>query len=373
MVGLGVIGALGTFSFLPLVVSQAIAGLGMSSRAAGILAALEMAAGGMATLLASLVVHRINRRRIARFCLTLIVAGSVLSQGLHHYALMALGRTVTGLGEGGLIAVVIASMAATRVPERNFGLWTIANMAAASLLLFLIMPPVTARWGIVGVFSTYLCLAIPGFALAAWYPEYPDSISTPDRVPTAAAGTRTAIVLCLVAILFAHLAHGGIWAYLQRFGAAAGIEATVTEHALGYAAFAGLIGGSVVTALGTRCGRAIPNGVALVLSAASALLVTVAHTPEVFVAAAMGFYLAWVFGLPYLMGIISALDPRGRAATLGIVMQNAGLSAGPVGAGFLAGSTSQYHDVALAAFVLYAAAALIAVPLAYRLDRRSLN
>jgi predicted MFS family arabinose efflux permease len=142
---------------------------------------------------------------------------------------------------------------------------------------------------------------------------------------------------------------------------------------LGDAAFAGLIGGIVATNLGTRCGRAIPNGVALVLSAASALLVTVAHTPEVFVAAAMGFYLEWVFGLPYLMGINSALDPRGRAAALGIVMQNAGLSAGSVGAGLLVGSTSQYRDVAIAAFALNAAAARIAVSLAYRLDLRSLN
>lgn len=372
MVGLGVIGALGTFSFLPLVVSQAIAGLGMSPRAAGVLAALEMGAGGVATFLASFVVHRVNRRRIALLGLALIVAGSLLSQSVHHYAVMALGRTVTGFGEGSLIAAVIASMAGTRLPERNFGLWTIANMAAASLLLFVVMPAVTAKWGIAGVFSAYACLAIPGFALLAWYPQYAQGVSASPSVRAGAGGPRVAIVLCLAAILLSHLAHGGIWAYMERFGAASGIAAAVTARALGYAAFAGLIGGIVVTALGTRCGRVIPNAAALVLSAASALLVAVAHTPAVFIAAAMCFYLAWVFGLPYLMGIISALDPQGRAATLGIVMQNAGLAAGPVAAGILAGSL-HYRAVALAAFALYAAAAVIAVPLAYRLDRRSLS
>lgn len=365
MAGLGVIGALGTFSFLPLIVSQAIAGLGLSPRAAGLLATAEMAAGGVATFLASFVVHRIDRRRIALLGLILIVAGSAISEGVGHFAVMALGRVVTGLGEGALIAAVIASMAGTRLPERSFGLWTIANMIAASLLLYAVMPAVIASWGITGVFGAYLGLALPGFALLAWYP---DSIPAPAVAATSGRKLGAGVVLCLGAILLSHLAHGGIWAYMQRFGAASGISAALTARALGYAAFAGLLGGVLVTWLGTRWGRVLPNAAALALSAASALLVAASRTPHVFFAAAMCFYLAWVFGLPYLMGIISALDPQGRAATLGIVMQNIGLAAGPAGAGALAAGL-QYRAVAEVGFGLYLAALLIAVPLAYRVDR----
>jgi MFS family permease len=155
---------------------------------------------------------------------------------------------------------------------------------------------------------------------------------------------------------------------MQRFGAASGISATLTARALGYAAFAGLLGGVLVTLLGTRWGRVLPNAAALILSAASALLVATGRTPAEFVTAAMCFYLAWVFGLPYLMGIIAALDPQGRAATLGIVMQNVGLAAGPAGAGALAAGL-QYRAVAQTGCGLYVLALLIAVPLAYRLDR----
>ena len=365
MAGLGVIGALGTFSFLPLVVSQAIAGLGLSPRAAGLLATAEMAAGGAATLLASFVVHRMDRRRLALFGLILIVVGSTISEGVSHFAVMALGRVVTGLGEGALIAAVIASMAGTRLPERNFGLWTIANMIAASLLLYAVMPAVIASWGIAGVFGAYLVLALPGFALLAWYP---DSIPAAP-VATAPGGKLSAgVILCLAAILLSHLAHGGIWAYMQRFGAASGISAALTARALGYAALAGLLGGVLVTLLGTRWGRVVPNAAALALSAVSALLVVAGRTPGVFFTAAMCFYLAWVFGLPYLMGIIAALDNQGRAATLGIVMQNIGLAVGPAGAGALA-ANFKYRAVADVGFGLYLAAFLIAVPLAYHVDR----
>lgn len=370
MAGLGVIGSLGTFSFLPLVVSQAIAGLGLDPSAAGLLATAEMAAGGVATFLASFVVHRIDRRRIALLGLILIVAGSAISEGISHFGVMVFGRLVTGVGEGSLIAAVIASMAGTRLPERNFGLWTIANMVAASLLLYAIMPAVAASWGLTGVFGAYLCLALPGFALLAWYPDdtpVPRAATTPAAA-TSASRLGAGVCLCLTAILLSHLAHGGIWAYMQRFGAASGISAAVTTRALGYAAFAGLLGGALVTLLGTRWGRALPNAAALVLSAASALLVTTGRTPGTFVTAAMCFYLAWVFGLPYLMGIIAALDPQGRAATLGIVMQNVGLAAGPAGAGALAAGL-QYRAVALVGLGLYLLALLITVPLAYRVDR----
>jgi predicted MFS family arabinose efflux permease len=366
MAGLGVIGALGTFSFLPLVVSQAIAGLGLSPRAAGLLATAEMAAGGVATFLASFVVHRLERRRIALLGLILIVAGSGLSEAVHHFAVMAAGRVVTGAGEGALIAAVIASMAGTRLPERNFGLWTIANMIAASVLLYALMPAVIASWGIGGVFGAYLCLTLPGFALLAWYPQ---DTPAPRILAARSAGPLGAgVVLCLIAILLSHLAHGGIWAYMQRFGAASGVPVALTARALGYAAFAGLVGGALVTLLGTRWGRVLPNAAALALSGVSALLVAAGHTAGAFVTAAMCFYLAWVFGLPYLMGIIAALDSQGRAATLGIVMQNIGLAAGPAGAGALAAGL-HYRTVAYVGFGLYLIALLIAVPLAHRVDR----
>ena len=369
MAGLGVIGALGTFSFLPLVVSQAIAGLGMSPQAAGLLATAEMAASGAATLLVSFVVHRFDRRRIALVGLTLIIAGSLISEAVSHFVAIVFGRAVTGLGEGSLAGTVIASMAGTRLPERNFGLWTIANMIAASLLLFAVMPAVIAAWGIAGVFGAYLCLALPGFALLAWYP---DSGPTLRTVAKPAGTLGAAVIVCLTAILLANLANGGIWAYMQRFGAASSVSAELTARALGYAALAGLVGGVLVTLIGTRCGRTLPNAAALALSAASATLVAAGSAPAVFISAAMCFYLAWVFGLPYLMGIVAALDPQGRAATLGVLVQSAGLAIGPTAASEL-GSGAEYRFVAYVGFALYAIAFLIAVPLAYLVDRGRLK
>jgi len=131
----------------------------------------------------------------------------------------------------------------------------------------------------------------------------------------------------------------------------------------------GFLGGILVTLLGTRRGRVLPNTLALALSSGSLLLLVIHGGPVVFVTAAMAFYLAWVFGLPYLMGIIAALDPEGRAATLAIVMQIVGLAGGPAIAGILA-ADAHYDNLAWLGLGAYLLALGIAVPLARLVDHR---
>ncbi len=366
LVGLGVIGTLGTWSFLPLVVSRAIADLGLDARFAGFLAAAEMAGGGVATFLASFIVHRYDRRLLTLWGLLLIALGSAVSVWANQFEVLLVSRAVTGIGEGAVTAAVISSMASTRWPERNFGIWTIVNMAAATLLFFLIMPGVMDLGGISGVFTAYLCLTIPGFLLVAWYPRHR---AEPLQATRPMSISSTPVLFCLAAILVAHLAHGGIWAYVERFGTAAGAGPRLVGRALGSAAFVGFLGGILVTLLGTRRGRVLPNTLALALSSGSLLLLVINGGPVVFVTAAMAFYLAWVFGLPYLMGIIAALDPEGRAATLAIVMQSVGLAGGPAIAGILA-AHAHYDNLAWFGLGAYLLALSIAVPLARLVDHR---
>src|SRR6266480_4630462 len=99
LVGLGVIGTLGTWSFLPLVVSRAIADLGLDARFAGFLAAAEMAGGGVATFLASFIVHRYDRRLLTLWGLLLIALGSAVSVWANQFEVLLVSRAVTGCGD----------------------------------------------------------------------------------------------------------------------------------------------------------------------------------------------------------------------------------------------------------------------------------
>ncbi len=364
MVTFGVIGAMGTFTFLPMVVGNAVEDLGVTVQGAGLLASAEMAGASLGTFVVSPRVHLWNRRTIATSGLAIIVLGSILSLWVGGYAALAAARAMTGLGEGALVAAVIASMAGARKPERLFGIWTIFNMIVASTLFFVVMPRVTALWGLDGVFGALATAGLVGTVALGWYPSNPKR----DQGETGAAqplNVRKAVI-GLIAMFCVFLAHGGIWAYMERIGLAANVDAQFISRVLGSAALAGLVGGLMVTWLSTKAGRVLPNGIALGGSIAGLLFVINGSSAVAFVAAAMLFYLAWVFGLPYLMGVIAGLDPGGRVAAFAIVMQNAGLAAGPAVAGFVI-TGEGYGMLGWMGIGLYGVSMILILPLAMSL------
>ncbi|HSH53067.1 MAG TPA: hypothetical protein VK982_15175, partial [Bacteroidales bacterium] len=72
VVVLGVIGALGTFSFLPYVVGQAVNNFSINEQQAGFLATAEMGGNGLATFLISIFIFQVNRKKMAFSGLLLI-------------------------------------------------------------------------------------------------------------------------------------------------------------------------------------------------------------------------------------------------------------------------------------------------------------
>ncbi len=366
MVTLGVIGAMGTFTFLPMVVGTAVDDLGFTPQQAGLLASAEMAGAGLGTFVVSPRVHLWNRRKIAFLGLVSIIAGATLSVLAGSYGLLIPSRALTGLGAGAIVAAVIASMSGARNPERLFGLWTIFNMVMASTLFFMVMPRVIAFWGADGVFGALGVAAVIGtFALR----KYPVNFAaTRDEAAVRAIDIRK-VGFGLAAIFCAYLAHGAIWAYMERIGLGANLDAGLISRVLGSAALAGLAGGLLVTWLGTRSGRVVPNLAALIVSIASLLFVINGSTAEAFIAAALLFYIAWVFGLPYLMGVIAGLDPGGRAGAFAIVMQNIGLALGPALAGFMV-TGEGFAVLGWMGLGLYGACLALIVPIALFLDRR---
>lgn len=366
MVVLGVIGAIGTYSFLPLVVAQGISELGLNSRLAGFLAAAEMGGSSIATFLISFVVNRWNRRPVALTGLFLIMLGSAVSVDIGQYSILIFARILTGLGEGALLGAVIASMSGTKYPERNFGLWTIGNMIIASLLFFIITPRIITLWGLQGLFILYLCMAALGFLVIGWYPKQRHYALTNRKK----SSISKPVVICLIAIALAFLADGGIWAYMVPLGVASGVSKQLMNHVLGAAAVAGIVGGFIAAILGSKRGRVKPNVAALLVSILSLGLVIWVQGSVPFLLAAMSFYIAWIFGLPYLMGIVAALDPSGRSATLGIVIQSVGLALGPILSGVLV-SHGGYKILGWFGFILYVTVLILVIPLAISVDRKS--
>ena len=64
----------------------------------------------------------------------------------------------------------------------------------------------------------------------------------------------------------------------------------------------------------------------------------------------MGAYLFmffWIFVVPYLMGVMAALDPTGRAVVLNMAMQYGGFTLGPIIVGMIVVNNNYFPGLVL--------------------------
>jgi hypothetical protein len=125
--------------------------------------------------------------------------------------------------------------------------------------------------------------------------------------------------------------------------------------------FLGIVGSLVAWRTGLAIGRVWPQVISLGLSVIAAIMLVVADSAVLFATASALVGLTWFYGLPYQMGILAQLDPRGRANVMGIIMTTGGAAVGPALAGMLV-SPGEYSSVGWLAAGCYATCLLLVLP-----------
>ncbi|MCC7411442.1 MAG: hypothetical protein IT495_07415 [Gammaproteobacteria bacterium] len=344
------------FKVLPLVVGAAAASFGLQPRQLGLLAASDLAGVFCAALLAPLWVRRVDWRRAARAALLVVVAGNLASACVDVLPGLLAVRFVTGLGEGAATGLALVMLSDTRNPDRIFGL-AMAAPILIGLIGFQVLPPIVARWGYDGV-----VLAFAGLTLAI--ATATSGLPRAGRVPVAASGgagtPARPVLIALTATAVYHVALGAIWAFIERMGAAAGLEAAVVGKALGAAVVCGLLGALAASALSVRLGRIAPLALAVIAKGLALLVLADRATPLAFMLAAGLFQFFWLFAVPYQLGIIASVDRGGRLFVLALAFQAAGVSVGPALAGLLVTGESYAPARLLAGACLIASLLLFA-------------
>jgi MFS family permease len=128
---------------------------------------------------------------------------------------------------------------------------------------------------------------------------------------------------------------GAFWAYVERMGRFAGLEAREIGMGLAAAMAASFLGPLLASRVGTRYGRHLPFAlVAAGLAAGAALLATPLALLAYAVATAL-FCFCWNVGVAYQLGLAAELDTHGRFIVLAPAFQAAGNTLGPVTAAAL--------------------------------------
>jgi len=163
---------------------------------------------------------------------------------------------------------------------------------------------------------------------------------------------------------------GGIYAFEERIGVAAGLEKTSVGSALAAAVAVGFLGALAASWVADRWGRVLPVSVALAIQIGAILLLQGEMDWARFAAIAAVFHFFWNFTGPYMMGTVASADRSGRISVLMPAAQTGGFAIGTAIAGNLmtGGTLLPANFVAAAGCLL---SLMIFVPAALALRRQA--
>lgn len=331
-------------------------GLGFSPQAAGAVVSANVYGAAAGAFVATMIVRRVRWRIAAAILLVALIAIDLLSCGLRTAPLLIAARAAHGLVGGMLVGVMFSVIGRTQSPDRVFGVLLIVQFGFGGVGLWL-LPGLVPIYGASSLFLALAAFSATALALLPLLPAF--AVEARDEAVTAPRLPWTKLAPGLIAIFLFQAANMAVAAFVIEIGRAGGLSLSVITPILGVANWVGSTGSLVVVLVATRWGRRRPILIGTVLTALVTLLFLRASSVPVFVAANMISSVLWAFVIPYLLGLASAFDRTGLAATYAGLFSKLGLASGPLIAGFLI----QAHDQVLlivAAAVLIVAAGLFA-------------
>jgi MFS family permease len=362
----------------PVLIGSYVKYFGLSPRLAGYLLAAEMTAAALSVLASAVLLAHLPQRRFVLTAIGLILVGNIGASLSPEPTVLFVWRTLAGIGHGLALGPVSAAIARVREPDRLGGLLSVAAMGCASLLSFLV-PWLQVTLGGRGLFCA-MALTVPLAWLGArWFPEHS---ARPDgsRIQLPAMPPLRVTLVASVGSLLWYLVVGDYWPYVEQFARAANIDYATAARILGWATLISIAGACLSIVIGSRFGRVRTLASLFTLQFAGLLLMLFDGSQvSSYCLSAAFFVFSWVAIFPYLLGLMSQIDPGGRLNGLLYTMGLLGYAIGPAAAGYIVGladSTARgLINIQWITLVLLPASALTLLGLAVtrRLAPRSAN
>lgn len=356
------LGTVGVLSFIvqPGLVQGYASTFGIGEDAANFLASAEgfgITAGTFASALAS---RKANWRLIVLAALLLAGFGNFASAGLKAPdALFSVVRFMTGLGEGGIIAMSFSIVGLTRRIERNLALYLILLLTYGALGL-MVMPTALASIGLSGIFVGWGIVSLVATMTIRAIPRGSHDRAEPS--PTAADVGLPMLTVALMSVLAYNTAIGMAWTNLFFIGLEVRNDVQAIANALLISQFVAIGGALIPVFLEARFGRWFPlvSGILLAVGAIAKLLGQ--PTYAMFIFAVCLFNFIWNFFLPFLLSTVGDMSTKEIMPVI-IAMQMLGLvGLGPFVAGSILGAGgSQQAGLAVTIALLLTSLALLVV------------
>ena len=345
----------------PVLIGSMVELLEFTDAQAGYVVSAELAGMSLAALPALYWAPRVNWRVALLLALCAVIVGNFVSAAFVDFYSLVTMRFLVGLAGGSAMAICLATIGLTRDPDRTFGLWVTGQLRFGAIGLF-VLPRTLSVTGY-GFIYIVIAIMITGLLfLLRFLPQYGHPVSKADSPRLPDARHFSGLVLGtggLLAIFVFYVGQYGIWAYLDRMGAAAGLQQETIGEALSLATIIGVMGALSAAVLSARYGRLLPIAVGSGISICAMGLLLDGFGFYRYVLATCIFSFTFNFILPYLMACVASIDDTGRLIILSNMSSGAGLAAGPALAAVL--QVSFGYTAVISAGVIFTGLSLLLI------------
>ena len=365
---LGVIGSI-VFLLLPMLIGAFTENLSLSTTQVGLLGSADMAGMFLAAAVATAWIRRYNWRAVAALACGLLIICHLLSGFVQAFVPLFLIRVLAGFAGGSLMSIALTSLGDTRHPDRFFALFIAGQLTLGGLGLWL-FPGLLARFGLGGVFSALALVVLGAMLLIPSISQQGRKIEPAARASASGVTNRTINpamlpgVMALLACFIFNLGIMAVWAYLERMGNAAGLEAGFIGGTLAVSLVGALFGALFAAIIADRFGRVMPLVVTVVIQGVALSLLSGELSRNAFLVGVMLFAFGWNFPVAYQLAITVSIDVSGRLVVLFLSAVKLGYAAAPVVAAQLIMMGQGFTPVFVLSAAGLVASALIFVSLA---------
>jgi len=299
---------MGTYT-IPFVIGAVVEGMGWDPSRASALGTTEIlgiAAGGIASSLLFNLEKGFGKA--AGSALLIGAVAQFLSAHAQDYPTLLILRSLAGLSQGVLIAVVNTLVARTTQPERVYGLVFTTSSSCFALLLFAL------QYGEhTGLFYSLSVIFTLGLALVGKLHTPPQGAAEGEHSnPSKVFWPLLLYFFCILSIVYVIL--GGTWAFTERVAVRIDIDRKTIGVLLGFSTLAGVAGAASAARVGSSWGYSRPLVLAYIASGVTVLSITLATSVTLYAAGIILYGYLYMFAISFALGITAHLDRTGRIA-----------------------------------------------------------
>jgi predicted MFS family arabinose efflux permease len=301
---------------MPVFVDDFAARFGMSDAGAGLVAAAQLMATAVVTLLLARRAARPGRVRLARAGLVVAALGSLGAAAAVEPVTLILANLLLGVGLGAVYAASTAALAAVGDADKASAA-TITGTVCVTASLIMAMSALNGGWGGGAGFVLLAACCLPAWFLVGRLPDNPGT-SGARTDPVAGAGTApvrragpSVVLLAGTAALWA--VTYGAWSYASVLGREhTGMSASEVSAVLAVSSAVALAGAVAGPFAAQRFGRMRSMAGFVAGQALTLATLTVTDEPVLFIAAAVLWQACQLAVLVQTLAAAAIIDPSGR-------------------------------------------------------------